>query len=452
MQAREAAYRILTEVEKGAYANLILDDFLRAHVPAGPDVGLVTEIVYGTVKYRLKLDWIIDRLVKKSAKLETGPRLILRLSLYQILCLERVPPAAVTNEAVKLAKKLFHAGVAGLINGVLRSFLRDPAQIKWPDPAEDPLLYLEIFHSHPRWMLARWLARYGFANTVKLCEFNNRPADLWIRANTLKNDREALLKRLADEGCTAQKSRKTPEGLLLQTPVALSRLPAFQEGLCTVQDESSMLAAHLLRPQPGQTVLDVCAGPGGKTTHLAQLMENRGSITACDIHEHRLRLIEENARRLGVTIIRTVLADAVLLAVNCEEKYELVLVDAPCSGLGVLRRRPDSRWRKREEDIADLVVLQTEILETAIRLLQEGGRLIYSTCTMEPEENTELVAGVLAKHPEIQPLDLLPYVPYDADNEAEKAELRGGSRQYLPFADNMEGFFIAGFTRGNYDR
>ncbi len=447
MQAREAAYRILVDVEKGAYANINLDEYLRSHSLSGLDRALVTEIVYGTVKYKLRLDWIIEQLVKKAAKLETGPRVILRLSLYQLLFLDRVPASAVTNEAVKLAKKEFHAGIAGLINGVLRGYLRNPAQVGWPDPEKQPLEYLEVIYSHPRWLIARWLKRYGYELTVKLCEFNNKPADLWIRTNTLRADRETLITRLTDEGCTVEKSRRAPDGLLLATAPPLHRLPSFAEGLFTVQDESSMLVAHVLRPAPGQVVLDVCAGPGGKSTHLAQLMENKGLIISCDVHEHRLRLIEDNAGRLGITIIRTVLADATKIAADHEAKYDLILVDAPCSGLGVLRRRADSRWRKKEEDIALLAKLQKQILENAIRLLKVGGRLVYSTCTIEPEENVELINEIKAEHPEIQGVNLVPYMPYNIEEDEERLQLSQGVRQYTPFKDNMEGFFIAGLEK-----
>jgi len=447
MQARETAYRILADVENGAYANIILDEYLRTQQLSVADRGLVTEIVYGTVKYRLKLDWIIGQLVKKSAKLETGPRIILRLSLYQILFLERVPPSAVTNEAVKLAKKLFHAGVAGLINGVLRNYLRNPDQVIWPDSKKQPIEYLEVCFSHPRWMVARWLVRYGFAQTQKLCEFNNRPADLWIRTNTLRCSREDLFKRLTDEGCIVEKSRRIPTGLLLLSAPPLSRLLPFAEGLFTVQDESSMLVAHVVWPAPGQEILDVCAGPGGKSTHLAQLMENKGLIVACDVHEHRLRLIEDNARRLGVTIIKTVLADATKMAADHEAKYDLILVDAPCSGLGVLRRRADSRWRKQEGDIHALAGLQKQIIENAISLLKVGGRLVYSTCTIEPEENEENIARIIREHPELRAVNLISYMPYEVETDEEKLELGRGVRQYLPFADNMEGFFIAALEK-----
>ncbi|MCR4441181.1 MAG: 16S rRNA (cytosine(967)-C(5))-methyltransferase RsmB [Peptococcaceae bacterium] len=444
---REAAYRILTEIEKGAYANLALDDYLDRHELSSSDRAFVTEIVYGTVRYQLKMDWIIDQLVKKTGKLETGPRLLLRMSFYQLLFMKRVPPFAVTSEAVRLAKKLFHAGVAGLVNGVLRSYLRCPKQVKWPDCAADPARFLAVVHSHPLWMVKRWIARYGFQASREICEFNNRPADLWIRTNTLKISPERLASRLKEEGCVVEKGSRVPEALLLKEGPNIGSLPSFQEGLFTVQDESSMLVSHVLRPQAGQVVLDTCAGPGGKSTHLAQLMKNKGLVVACDVHEHRLRLIEDNAARLGIKIIETRLRDAASAGWEPDEKYDLVLVDAPCSGLGVLRRRPDSRWRKKEEDIKVLADLQAQILDNAVRLVRPGGRIVYSTCTIEPEENAGVVERIKGIHRGIRSVDLNPLLPYRPSDEQEKRDNALGFRQYLPFKDGMEGFFIAGLEK-----
>ncbi|MBZ4652766.1 MAG: rRNA ((967)-C(5))-methyltransferase [Peptococcaceae bacterium] len=447
MKARELAYRVLLKVEEGGYANLLLDEYLNKYELSSLDRAFVTELVYGTIKYQARLDWFIHQLVKKAGKLETGPRLLLRLAFYQLNHMDRVPPAAVTDEAVKLAKKLFHRGVAGLINGVLRNYLRNPGQVKLPRQEDDPLLYLEVVYSHPRWMVRRWLDRYGLENTIKLCEFNNAPADLWIRTNTLRTTRESLQDRLATEGCEVALSHKVPEGLLLKSAPPLNKLSAFQAGLFTVQDESSMLVAHMLKPKPHQTVLDVCAGPGGKTTHLAQLMEDKGLIVACDVHEHRLNLINENARRLGITIIRTQLQDATKIGEIAKAHYPLILVDAPCSGLGVIRRRPDARWRKKPEDITILASLQKAILESVLKVLAPGGRLIYSTCTIEPEENFGVIEAIKASHPELKSINLKPYLPYEPAGQEKLAQLERGMVQFLPFVDGMDGFFIAGLEK-----
>ncbi len=446
LQGREAAYKVLLNVEKGAYANISLDEFFKKHKLSDQDRAFATEIVYGTIKYRKRLEWIVGHMVKKGGKLKVGPRLLLLMSFYQLMFMDRVPSSAVTNEAVKLAKRLFHPGLAGLINGVLRNYLRNPHLIKWPDEKKEPLAYLEVYYSHPRWMLERWLGRYDMENTVKLCKFNNEPADLWIRTNTLRITPEELAEKLKGEGCGVEKSLRVKEGLKIKTPVPLYQLNAFQKGLFIVQDETSMLVGHVVDPSPGQKVLDACAAPGGKTTHLAQLMKDQGTIIACDIHEHRLGLIKENAQRLGIKCITTRLQDAAQLS-KSQEKYELILIDAPCSGLGVLRRRPDSRWRKELSDIAKLAQLQKEILHNALSLLEPGGRLIYSTCTIEPEENFQVINCIKKEYGDVESFDLLPYWPYTPQGEEEIKELKQGMRQILPFKDEMEGFFIAGLQK-----
>ena len=448
MRDREITYQILMEIEEGAYANLILDRILRLNKQLNAlDRGLITELVYGTVKYRARLDWLIRETVKKAEKLEKGPRVLLRLSFYQLIFMDKIPSFAVTNEAVKLAKKYFHSGVASLINGVLRNYLRNPEKVILPDAQENSLEYLEIVYSHPRWMLERWLKRYGWENTAKLCEYNNAPADLWLRVNTIKCTRQELATKLKSEGCNVSFSSLAPEGILLKSSPPLATLPSFKEGLFTVQDESSMMVAHVVNPYSKQTVLDVCAGPGGKTTHLAQLMKNQGEILACDVHRHRIRLIKENAERLGIDIIKTKLLDATRIDQELQQQFALVLVDAPCSGLGVLRRRPDLRWHKQPEEVQQLAELQTQILASVYHLLAPRGRLIYSTCTIEPEENFEVIAKFLAEHTDMESFDLTPYLSSVANTAAEKEELKKGRRQFLPFQDGMEGFFIAGLQK-----
>lgn len=448
MKDRELAFHLLKEIEEGAYANLVLDHTFRISKNlTSLDRSLITELVYGTVKYQAKLDWLIKETVKNAEKLERGPRLLLRLSFYQLLFMDKIPPFAVTNEAVKLAKKYFHSGVASLINGVLRNYLRNPEKMVLPDMQKNPVEYLEVVYSHPRWMLERWLKRYGWEKTKKICEFNNTPADLWIRVNTLKCSRQELALKLKAEGCKVSFSSLVPEGILLQSAPSLVTLPSFQKGLFTVQDESSMLVAHIVNPLPKQKVLDVCAGPGGKTTHLAQLMKNQGEILACDVHQHRLRLIKDNAERLGVDIIKTKLLDATRIDRELTSQYKFVLVDAPCSGLGVLRRRPDSRWRKQPEEVLELSRLQRQILNSVYHLLAPGGRLIYSTCTLEPEENEEVIENFLQEHSDMESFDLTAYLPYSPTTKQEKEELQRGRRQFLPFQDGMEGFFIAGLRK-----
>ena len=434
MKEREIAFRLLLKIEKGAYANLILEETLRQQKNLEPQQRhLITELVYGTVKYRLKLDWPIDQLVHRKNKLAMGPRILLRLAFYQLFFLERIPPFAVVNETVNLAKKYYHSGIANLVNGLLRNFLRNPQQVVWPNPEMEPLKYLSVVYSHPLWMIQRWVERYGWENTRELCLFNNQPAELWIRTNTLKCTRKELLARLKAEGCLAVSGKLVPESILLKKSPVITTLPSFRAGWFFVQDETAQLISHWVDPQPGEIILDVCAAPGGKTTHLAQLMNNRGKIIACDLHPHRITLIEKNAARLGIEIIEPRVVDVTKLKNSLKGSFTKILLDAPCSGLGVLRRRPDARWRKKEASIKELALLQLNILENIVPFLAPGGKLIYSTCTLEPEENFQVIETFKKRYPQM----------------ASKQYKSKACQQFLPFLDTREGFFIARLQKEN---
>ena len=366
-------------------------------------------------------------------------RNILRMALYQILFLDKVPDSAAVNEAVKLAKHYGH--VDKFVNAVLRNILRGMDTIQWPDKTADPVQYLMVLYSFPQWMVERFIRQYGVEQAEQLCAWYNQPASLWIRTNTLKISRDALKAQLEQAGFTVSESRYTPEGLKIENAVNLHQLEAFQQGLFTVQDESSMLVALAAEPMPGQRVLDVCSAPGGKTTHMAQLMKNKGTICACDIHQHRLDLIAENCNRLGITNVELVQQDGTRLTERWKEPFDVILCDVPCSGLGVLGRRSDARWAKESEDIAGLCKIQKKILEQAAQLVAPGGTLIYSTCTIAPEENVEMVQQFLAGHPEF----MLDETLTDCWLNMDKPET--GYVQFLPFVDDMDGFFIARMVR-----
>jgi len=440
VNARAGAFEVLSLVEEGAYANLALDKYLEGTGKSlsRVDRNFLAELVLGTVKYKLYLDWIIDRLVQRSSRLKPGPRNLLRLGFYQLCFMDRVPASAATNETVNLAKKYFHSGVASLINGVMRSWLREPQKIQWPDEKKYPAEYLSVVYSHPLWMVEAWLNIYGFENTCFLCKYNNQPPELWLRTNTLKTDRAQLVESLKMQGCEVKLGKYAPEAVEIVYGPAIRELEAFQKGWCIVQDESSMLAAHALMPRPGERILDACAAPGGKTTHIAQLMDNQGEIIAWDIHEHRVGLIKENSERLGISIINAQTGDAGKANSAEHGFFRRILVDAPCSGLGVLRRRADARWRKSAEEISELTRLQKQILRSALSCLEPGGRLVYSTCTIMPEENEEVVQSVLKELPEYRPAQL----PFKDWGLGEEAML-----QCLPFKHNLEGFFLAAIER-----
>lgn len=438
--ARAGAYEVLSLVEEGAYANLALDQYLEGAGQALSriDRNFLVELVQGTIKYKLYLDWIIDQLVQKSSQLKPGPRNLLRLGFYQLCFMDRVPPRAATNETVNLAKIYFHSGVASLINGVMRNWLRDPQKIQWPDEKKSPAKYLSVVYSHPLWLVEAWLQLFSYEQVRFLCEFNNQAPPLCLRANTLRTSREGLMASLQAQDCQVSQGQYVPEAVVVASGPAIRELEAFQKGWFIVQDESSMLVAHGLAPRPGDRVLDACAAPGGKTTHLAQLMENQGEITAWDIHEHRVGLIKENSRRLGVNIIKAQVGDATKANALEHGLFDRILVDAPCSGLGVLRRRADARWRKSPEEIVQLAALQKEILRSSLGCLAVGGRLVYSTCTIMPEENEAVVRSVLQDLPGCQ-LTSLPFGDWGLGE--------GSMLQCLPFSHNLEGFFLAAIER-----
>jgi len=444
--ARRMAIHMLTRVEvEGAYANLLLQKNI-PRLTDSRDRQFVTLLVNGVLKHRLTLDYALRRhLSKPMSSLPHEVRAILRIGALQILYVDKVPPAVAINESVELAKE--YPKFTGLVNVVLRRVMEKGWDIPWPDLKREPVRYLSIRYSHPEWMIQRWLKRWGAEETEAFCKVNNEPAQTWIRTNTLKISRESLRDRLTNEGVTVELGDRVPESLKIQDFGALEQLESFQEGLFTVQDESSQLVAHVLDPKPGQSVLDACSAPGGKSTHLAQLMLNKGEILAFDIHDHKLELIEQLARKLGITIIQPQFGDARDLPGIRLESQDRVLVDVPCSGLGVLRRRADLRWQKEELDLQELPSLQFAILERAASCVKEGGALVYSTCTTEPEENFELVKKFRTSHPEFEPVDLMDELPFTLGETRDIQQASKGMIQLLPHRHGMDGFFLAKFRR-----
>ena len=311
-KAREAAVKIINEVhEKGAYANVALVQELRRQELSDVDRRFVTELVYGTVKAGATLDWILRRYVNRPVK-KIPPMIadILRLGLYQLFFMDRIPASAACNEAVELAKRYGHPGTVKFVNAVLRTAVREPDKAAFPEGKGQATTQLALASQHPEWLVRRWIREFGYAEAAALCAFDNEQAVLSLRTNTLKISREDLLTRLQDEGAEGEASAWAPEGIRCLSHGALDRLPSLQQGLFQVQDESSMQVAHVVAPQPGEFIIDTCSAPGGKTTHLAAIMENTGRILALDIYEHKLQRVAENAARLGISIIETKLLDA----------------------------------------------------------------------------------------------------------------------------------------------
>jgi 16S rRNA (cytosine967-C5)-methyltransferase len=343
------------------------------------------------------------------------------------------------DEAVKQAHRYGHHGVAGLVNAVLRKLEKTKEKLPWPSRRRSPELYLSLYYSYPLWMVHRWLAELGLKETEALCAAGNEPAPLTVRANTLRLDRYELAEKLKHEGVETRELHFAGAGLQLKINSRLEELESFQRGLFQVQGEASMLVAPLLNPQPGEIILDLCSAPGGKTVHLAELMENRGTVVAADLYPHRLKLVEATARRQGVDIIFTEKIDGRHIPAEKQNYFHRVLLDVPCSGLGVLRRKGDLKWRRQPEDIPALAHLQHELLHGAFTALRPGGVLLYSACTFEPAETTDVIKRFLGSEPAASLSFLSPLLPPNLWKE-EKNE---GMLQLWPQRHGLDGFFMA---------
>ena len=429
---RETALTILCRTEEGIFADTALA-LARQKLDAR-DSAFLLELVYGTLRNRSLLDWTLNRFSAKPVDTtDAWTRNILRLAAYQMLFLDRVPVSAAVNTAVELAKA--HGNKHGYVNGLLRGLDRKRSTIGQPDHA-DPVVRLAIQYSHPLWLVKRWVARFGTEIAESMLRANNLPAPLTIRTNALRTTRQALRAALEAEGVTLAETDHAPAGLtILATPLWLRSLQAYRDGWFVVQDQAAQLISLLLSPQPGDTVLDACAAPGGKTTHLAELMQDRGSVVALELDASRMAKIRENSRRLGLTSVAAVQGDATAYH---EGIYDRVLIDAPCSGLGVLRRHPDGRWNKTEQTVDEHGKLQRRILQNCSTLLKPGGTLVYATCTTEPAENDDVIDWFLGGPGNTFTIDdPRPLLPRSA---AALVDSRGFFRT-VPNAPAMDGFF-----------
>ena len=430
-QARYEALHILVRVERDrAFADIALEHALDRARLDPRDAALCTEIVYGTLRWRRHLDWrLAPHLNRPLAKLDPWVRALLRLTLYQLVFLDRVPRWAAVDEAVSVARlKSRVPGPAEFVNAVLRSFTRVPGP---PRPPASAVEAAGVRWSFPDWMAGRWIARHGPEEAGRLMAALNERPPTTIRVNTLRISRDDLAARLRDEELAeTDPTALAPEGLTVRRG-AVGRWAAFAAGWCTIQDEASMLVARLLDPQPGDLVADTCAAPGTKTTHLAQLMGNRGRIVAMDPHAARLRLLTQAAARLGIDIVEAHAGGVGAVAGRWKSRCDRVLVDAPCSNLGVLRRNPDVKWKREEADLVRVAEKQRGILASAAALARPGARLVYATCSLEPEENDLIVREFLTGHPEWR-LDPPAGFPVPADAE--------GFIRCLPHVHGTDGF------------
>lgn len=434
--SREIILDILLEIlEYGSYSHLVLRQALEKYqYLEKQDRAFITRVSEGTVERQILLDHVIDRFSKvKTKKLKPVIRTILRMSVYQILYMERVPDSAVCNEAVKLAKKRKFDGLSGFVNGVLRSVSREKGNLAFTDPS--------VKYCMPAWILDMWEKDYGRENAVSMASSFLNDSRLAVRCNLSLASKEDILRNLSEQGIAAEESSLSDRVLFLKNYDYLDQVEAFQKGFICVQDLSSSLVGRIAAPKEGDFVLDVCSAPGGKAMDAADRLCGTGQVEARDLTDYKISLVESNLERCGISNVRTKVWDARLLDETVVGKADIVLADLPCSGLGIIGKKPDIRLRITEEEIKTLAALQREILSTVWKYVKPGGLLVYSTCTINKKENEENASWILENLPfrEKSIEELLP--------EELKKDCRGNRIQLLPGIHPCDGFFIAAFER-----
>ena len=434
MNTRQAAFVSLQKYENGGkYLNIEADTAIRRNALEGADRALYTNIVYGTVERRITLEYLLAQLCDRPlAKIDRNVAIILRMSLYQLRYLDRVPAYAVLQEAGELTRRFAAQSAVGFVNAVLREYERRGAEIAMPSPQADFVRYLSVTYSYPAWFCALLVRCYGKRRAEAILKAFEKNPPLTLFPNLLKTDRAGLLRALRAEGIACEETRYSPYGVRLSRHVPIDAITPLAQGLCFVQDEASQLAALALGAAPAQTILDSCACPGGKSFALALLCGDKAKIISCDLHENKLSLVRRGAEKLSIASVEAQARDSGAFYPPFENAFDRVLCDVPCSGLGVLSKKPDIR-EKKEEEIERLPAVQRRILENCARYVRPGGELVYSTCTVHPAENEEQIKAFVREHPEfsLQPFML-------------GQETVQGMQTLLPdrYA-GMDGFFIA---------
>lgn len=444
---RQLAAAILTKVEtRKAYADILLDNALGSAALDERDRALLAEIVYGTLRWRGSIDaQLLPHLRRPLTEVDPAVRNLLRLSLYQLRFLDKIPDYAAVNDAVEVAKSFKGGKAAGFVNGVLRNALRQKITESIAEPRQDSSAALAATYSQPRWLVEKWLREFGQEEAIALMRASNEQPPLVIRVNRIQCGRDVLIEKLTASGVRAAPTEFSPAGIRLESAPSLERVPGFADGLFQVQGESSQLIAMLLDPRPGEIILDACAAPGGKTTHIAELMQDRGAVIALDKSASGLRKVGANAARLGLSSVQTVLGDAGTdLPDTRLASYDRILVDAPCSGFGTLRSHPEIKWQRDQNDVARLSQLQRKILGNIGNYLKPGGVLVYSTCTLMREENEAVVQQFLARHRDVVLEAAADYLPAQAQSMVREKYFLA-----LPHRHNTDGFFAARLRKVN---
>lgn len=434
---RQIALTILYKIDKeNAYSNIALDEELRKNkkLLKEKDIGLISEIVYGTTTWKLTIDTIIKKYSKlKIEKLSKWILNILRMGIYQIVFLDKIPKSAAVNESVNLAKRYGHPASANFVNAILRKIekkdFEEMSQIK------EPIQRIMLTTSTPKWIIEELLKEKAIQDVEEICKNSNQKPSLSIRVNTLKTTKENLIKELKKLQIEV-KQGILEDFLIVEKVKQIENLEIFKQGWCTIQDESAGLAALVLEPREGERILDACSAPGGKTSYLAQLMKNKGMIEAWDIHPHRTKLVEETAKRLGIQIIQTKVKDATLKENNIE-KFDKILLDVPCLGTGVIRKKPDIKWKHDKTEIEEITKIQKTILQNCSEYLKEGGELVYSTCSILQEENENIISDFLKKNKNFK----ITPIPINEKNMFYQYRENAGYLKVYPNKE-IDGFFI----------
>jgi len=436
---RGLAIKILNRVDRtDAYLDKLLDIEIKNSELNSKDKALLFEIVHGVIRWLGRIDWILNGFYKgQFSKCIPNVKNSMRVALYQILFLDRVPDHAAVYESVEFVKKLQGEKSANLTNAVLRNIIRNRKGIRYPNKEEDEVSYLSAYYSHPTWMVKRWIARFGSEATEKLLIANNQKPSHTIRVNKLKTNVDNLKSLLKSVDLGFKEGNFNKEYLQLSSLTNITNWEYFQKGFFSIQDESTGFSCKVLDPKPGMKILDLCAAPGGKTAFLADMMENKGEIVALDKFESRLEVFKKNISRLGITNVRSIVADS--LEFN-ENNFDGILVDAPCSGLGTLTKKPDIKWKKDFGDIRKINKVQLALLNKAGQLVKNGGTIVYSTCTTEPEENINIVEKFLESNENFEFVKL--------DNQCVPDVLdENGCVQTLPHKHKIDGAFVAKLIR-----
>lgn len=407
-KTREVALKVLYKIDKEqAYSNIELNEQIRQNRKNldEKDIGLISELVYGVTTWRLTLDEIIKKYSKiKLKKISPWIINILRMGIYQIIFLDKIPKSAAVNESVNLAKRYGHSSSSNFVNAILRKVEKTDYDDFFE--IEDDIDRISKTTSMPKWIVEELVKENGIKIAEQICKNSNLKPNITIRVNRLKIAKKELIQKLEQKGIECKEPENeemnTQDFLILNKVKNIENLQEFKDGFFTIQDLSAGQTAKILDPRPGEMVLDACSAPGGKTTYLAELMENKGNIKAWDIHEHRTKLVEQNANRLGINIIETQVKDATQYDKSLDEKFDKILLDVPCLGIGVIKRKPDIKWQRKPEDIEKITLIQRKILENCSKYLKKGGTLVYSTCSILKEENEEIVMKFLSENKQFE--------------------------------------------------